>query len=124
MGISYYEYSICSISVLHCALILENVRTIAAEKRDSSTRRQSIAYLNDPGDMGFVPEQFLGSNFTEEVKDVSSFADVAISPVAPYLLPTMLAIFIIMTNLILFNLMIAMFKYSSVISSNIYCTVL
>lgn len=41
-----------------------------------------------------------------------NITDVArISKVAPYLIPVMLAIFLIFTNLILFNLMIAMFKY-------------
>lgn len=36
---------------------------------------------------------------------------LTVSPVAPYLLPLMLAVFIIFTVLILFNLVIAMFKY-------------
>ena len=36
---------------------------------------------------------------------------LTVSPVAPYLLPIMLAVFIIFTVLILFNLVIAMFKY-------------
>ena len=50
------------------------------------------------------------ANQSEEVHNVDEIAEVGMSVVAPYLLPTMLAIFIIMTNLILFNLMIAMFK--------------
>lgn len=51
----------------------------------------------------FIDATFIYPNGTTGV--------LAISPVAPYLLPFMLAGFIIFTVLILFNMVIAMFKY-------------